>query len=229
MTKLQAKIKLERFEENNKKHSCTLGLHGPWGETSSVFMRVTFSFPREYPYGIHPQGTPTVDLEKNPLISIRDRAYILKSLRWIRERKRPCLEACLRFLLFGSDDRALDDDSSDDETDQQEREITMSLLRNNKNLAEPRTSQGAFGPNGSCETIACLMSWLIGSQVNWFASSVPHLGSTVLHLGGHIAKAMMQRMGPQHRHNNRRNHHNPRRTVTSSPLLLSQMQYAVWV
>ena len=171
LTKLQAKIKLERFEENNKKRSCTLGLHGPWGETSSVFMRVTFTFPRDYPYGIHPQGTPTVDLEKNPLISIRDRAYILKSLRWIRERKRPCLEACLRFLLFGSDDRALDDDSSDDEIDQQEREITMSLLRNNKNLAEPRTSQGAFGPNGSCETAIPSMSLLnliLGELVCFF-------------------------------------------------------------
>lgn len=28
------------------------------------------------------------------------------------------------------------------------KEITVSLLRNHKNLAEPRTTQGAFGPNG---------------------------------------------------------------------------------
>jgi len=28
------------------------------------------------------------------------------------------------------------------------RDFTVSLLRNNKNLAEPRTSQGVFGPNG---------------------------------------------------------------------------------
>ncbi|KAF8972462.1 hypothetical protein BDZ97DRAFT_1781105 [Flammula alnicola] len=155
LTKLSAsKINLEKHDLT-KKRTCTLGLHGPWGETSSVFMRVTFTFPRDYPQGIHPHGTPTVELERNPLISMRNRAYILKHLRRIRQQKRPCLEACLRFLLFayeGETDHELMDSESSSDDDQpsgkKSREITVSLLRNNKNLAEPRTSQGAFGPNG---------------------------------------------------------------------------------
>uniref|UniRef100_A0A8H7YBD1 RWD domain-containing protein n=1 Tax=Psilocybe cubensis TaxID=181762 RepID=A0A8H7YBD1_PSICU len=155
LTKLAAsKIKLEKHDLT-KKRTCTLGLHGPWGETSSVFMRVTFTFPRDYPYSTHPHGTPAVELERNPLISMRARTYILKHLRRIRERKRPCLEACLRFLLFADEghtdqDFADSESSSDDDqpSGKKPRDITVSLLRNNKNLAEPRTSQGAFGPNG---------------------------------------------------------------------------------
>ncbi|KDR70095.1 hypothetical protein GALMADRAFT_76692 [Galerina marginata CBS 339.88] len=155
LTKLAAsKIKLEKHDLT-KKRTCTLGLHGPWGETSSVFMRVTFTFPRDYPQTSHPQGTPIVDLERNPLISMSDRAYILRHLRRIRERKRPCLEACLRFLLFAdeghNDHDLMDSESSSDEdlpSGKKSRDVTVSLLRNNKNLAEPRTSQGAFGPNG---------------------------------------------------------------------------------
>ena len=87
---------------------------------------------------------------------------MLKRLRAIRERKRPCLEACLRFLLFAEEDRegrapVIDSESSDDEGEgegqegrrgREEKEFTVSILRNHKNLAEPRTSQGTFGPNG---------------------------------------------------------------------------------
>jgi hypothetical protein len=90
---------------------------------------------------------------------MRDRAYILKHLRRIRERKRPCLEPCLRFLLFaeeGASDRDLMySESSDDEDDEargkESRTVAVSLLlRNQKNLAEPRSSQALFGPNGVC-------------------------------------------------------------------------------
>lgn len=120
-------------------------------------MRVTLTFPRDYPQAVHPNGTPTIELERNPLISLRRRDFILKHLRRIRERKRPCLEACLRFLLFADDgqingDIADSDTSSDDdqpEGKKKTKEITISLLRNSKNLTEPRTSQGSFGPNGS--------------------------------------------------------------------------------
>lgn len=137
-------------------------------------MRVTFTFPREYPLAGHPHGTPIVDLERNPLILMRDRAFILKRLRRIRERKRPCLEACLRFLLFadeGVNDRDLmdlgssdddDDDDDDDEGDgKKSREVTVSLLRNHKNLAEPRSSQGSFGPNGMCLIFEFIFACLI--------------------------------------------------------------------
>lgn len=125
-----------------------------------MFIRVTFTFPREYPHGIHPDGTPVVELERNPLISIRSRAFILKRLRSIRQRKRPCLEACLRFLIFGSEDgqsghsMLMDSESSSDDEDLSRglggkpKEVAVSILRNHKNLMEPRTSQGTFGPDG---------------------------------------------------------------------------------
>ncbi|KAG2364093.1 hypothetical protein BDR07DRAFT_1355525 [Suillus spraguei] len=161
LTKLQtSKIKLEKHDLT-KRRTCTLGLHGPWGESSSVsvFIRISFRFPKTYPQS----GVPDIDLERNPLVSMQSRAFMLRRLRGIRDRRRPCLEACLRFLLFGDEDervgipRGIDSESSNEEEDdsprkgeggRKSRDFTVSLLRNNKNLAEPRTSQGVFGPNG---------------------------------------------------------------------------------
>lgn len=101
-----------------------------------------------------------IELERNPLISMQNRAFMLRKLRTIRERQRPCLESCLRFLLFGDDsdqadapvDMGSESSSEDDGAPQlhKPRDPTVSLLRNNKNLAEPRSSQGVFGPNGVC-------------------------------------------------------------------------------
>ncbi|KAF9244268.1 hypothetical protein BU15DRAFT_86169 [Melanogaster broomeanus] len=158
LTKLStSKIRLEKHELT-KKRTCTLGLHGPWGEPASVFIRVSFRFPKGYPHAPHPEGTPEIELERSPLIAMQTRAFMLRRLRTIRERRRPCLEACLRFLLFGDEDELLgipvdmrSESSSEDEgptATRQLRDFTVSLLRNNKNLAEPRTSQGVFGPNG---------------------------------------------------------------------------------
>ena len=148
-----------------KKRAVTMGLTGPWGESSSVFIRVTFTFPKDYPSSRGPSGTPTVDLERNPLISLNDRAFMLRRLRVIRETHRPCLEACLRFLLFGNEGERLmrSSGSSDVEGFNHENEgvpdrkassthkddPAYSQLRNDKTLAEPRTSQGVFGPNGT--------------------------------------------------------------------------------
>ncbi|KAF7309628.1 WD-REPEATS-REGION domain-containing protein [Mycena indigotica] len=147
---VSAKIKLEKHDLT-KKRTCTLGLHGPWGESSSVFIRVTFTFPRDYPHGLHPRGTPTVELERNPLISLKNRAFILRRLRNIREQQRPCLESCLRFLSEGEMGALYTMESSSDEEGKQtskSRNVTVSLMRSHKNLTEPRTSQGTFGPNG---------------------------------------------------------------------------------
>ncbi|KAJ7292557.1 hypothetical protein C8J57DRAFT_1490063 [Mycena rebaudengoi] len=150
---VSAKIKLEKHDLT-KKRTCTLGLHGPWGESSSVFIRITFTFPKDYPNKVHPQGTPSVELERNTLISLKNRAFILRRLRAIRERQRPCLEACLRFLSEGEKSgarRPMDSESSSEgegHISRKSRDLTVSLLRSHKNLAEPRTSQGTFGPNG---------------------------------------------------------------------------------
>lgn len=105
-----------------------------------------------------------MDLEKNPLIYIKTRILILRRLRAIRERQRPCLEACLRFLLFGYEDdsaipRAIESESSSDEADptsRRTRGAAAPLLRGDKNLAEPRTSQGVFGANGAKTFCICI-------------------------------------------------------------------------
>lgn len=123
----------------------------------NVFVRVTFTFPKDYPTARHPRGTPLVEIERSPLISVKRRAYMQKRLREIRESQRPCLEACLRFLLFSDGGRRgrkpnLDSGTSSDEADPLEAEkgkdFSASLIRDNPNLAEPRSSQGVFGPNG---------------------------------------------------------------------------------
>ncbi|PBK62980.1 hypothetical protein ARMSODRAFT_963822 [Armillaria solidipes] len=156
LTKLAAwKVTLEKHDLT-KKRTCTLGLYGPWGESSTVFMRVTFTFPRDYPQATHPDGTPTVNLEQSPLISIKNRAFILRRLKAIRETRRPCLEACLRFLLCANEEENgrtearnhMDSGSSDDDDDEKKGKDFALALRNHKNLAEPCTSQGTFGPNG---------------------------------------------------------------------------------
>lgn len=159
-------LALPRIQHDlTKKRAVTMGLTGPWGESSSVFIRVTFTFPKDYPFSRGPSGMPTVELERNPLISLNDRALMLRRLRVIRETHRPCLEACLRFLLFGNEGERLmrSSGSSDIEGFNQENEgapgrralpietddAAYSQLRNDKTLAEPRTSQGVFGPNGT--------------------------------------------------------------------------------
>ena len=82
---------------------------------------------------------------------------MIKRLREIREKQRPCLEACLRFLLFGDgtgkgQKLRYDSGSSSDEEETVEMEkgkdFSASLIRDHPNLAEPRSSQGVFGPNG---------------------------------------------------------------------------------
>lgn len=125
----------------------------------NVFIRVSFTFPRGYPSAKHPNGTPAVDIERSPLVPVKMRAYMMRRLREIRENQRPCLEACLRFLLL-PDGRQRSrrykfdsGSSSDDDEDELTRsgrgkDFSASLIRDHPNLAEPRSSQGVFGPNG---------------------------------------------------------------------------------
>jgi WD repeat-containing protein 59 len=83
---------------------------------------------------------------------------MLRRLRMLRETRRPCLEACLRFLLYGNEDEKqrrtahiVYDSSSDEDTTsilRLKRETIVAPLHSDKNIAEPVTSQGVFGPNG---------------------------------------------------------------------------------
>ena len=136
---------------------CTVSLNGPWGETQSVFIRITFHFPPEYPRSSARAAVPTIELEKSPEVSLKDRAYILRRLRKIRLNTRPCLSACLRFLLGMPDMhgrmlglRGADSDSdSSDEGQRQSRSGVVSHLTSHANgVPMPRRCQGVFGPNG---------------------------------------------------------------------------------
>ncbi|EIN05572.1 hypothetical protein PUNSTDRAFT_145950 [Punctularia strigosozonata HHB-11173 SS5] len=146
VTKL--KVKFDN-PERQRKRTFTFGLHGPWGQSGSVFFRVTFSFPRGYPQ----DGIPTVDLEKHSSISLRNQRYMLARVREILQQERPCLEPALRFLLYAdaNDPHPTSDvESSDDDhaTPKSQKDKTFTLIRNVKNLAEPRTSQGTFSVGG---------------------------------------------------------------------------------
>lgn len=100
---------------------------------------------------------PTIELEKNPEIQLKDRAYILRNLRRIRLEHRPCLELCLRFLLgmpdiegrtFGGRGVDSDSDSSDGGQRQSRSGIVSHLSNHADNVPMPRRCQGVFGPNG---------------------------------------------------------------------------------
>ncbi|CEL52196.1 putative RWD, RING finger and WD repeat-containing protein C11E3,05 OS=Schizosaccharomyces pombe (strain 972 / ATCC 24843) GN=SPAC11E3.05 PE=1 SV=1 [Rhizoctonia solani AG-1 IB] len=139
----------------SKKRMCTVTLNGPWGETQSVFIRITFQFPSEYPRSLSRSAMPNIDLEKNPEIALKDRAYILRNLRKIRLHTRPCLEACLRFLLGMPDiygrmyGGGFDTDSDSEGEQRQSRSGIVSHLSNHAdNVPMPRRCQGVFGPNG---------------------------------------------------------------------------------
>ncbi|KNZ79021.1 hypothetical protein J132_06861 [Termitomyces sp. J132] len=136
------KVNLEKHDLM-KKRTCTLGLQGPWGRTTSVFIRVTFTFPRDYPLATHPAGTPTVDIERNPLIPPKDRAFILRRLAVLRE-QRPCVPPIMESESSSSED----EEHAVPSGGRRSKEISSTTLKTVKNLVEPRTSQGTFGPNG---------------------------------------------------------------------------------
>ena len=122
----------------------------------NVFIRVTFNFPKDYPHAKHPRGTPSVEIERSPYISIKRQAYMRKRLKEIRELQRPCLEACLRFLLFADGGRkgpgpTLDygSDSDEDGAHQIDKGASASTIPIHFNFVEPRSSQGVFGLNGT--------------------------------------------------------------------------------
>lgn len=136
---------------------CRLGLQGPWGESSSVFVRVTFAFPKGYPRSPVP---PQIDLEKNHLIPVKRRAMLLRELRLLGK-KPPCIDPCLRLLLGlptekgGLSRKAADMDSESSSEDEaravsSKGKDSMSL---GQGFAEPRTSQGVFSPNGTSEFV----------------------------------------------------------------------------
>lgn len=149
------KVKLEKLD--GKTRTCTVTCHGPWGANDAdVFIRVSFEFPRSYSSTWVAGSAPYIELDKSPLIPSSNRAIMLDNLGDISENQRPCLESCLSFLRFGDAGKSLSrppspgsDDSSDDELSYpKQRAVANIMRRNDKNVAEPRTSQAVFCPNG---------------------------------------------------------------------------------
>ena len=101
--------------------------------------------------------------------SLNTRAFLLKKLREIRTRKRPCLEACLGFLLGEREEDSLvfpfarsegsgsDDDSMVDGARNRSQRALQRQRDNNINKGayiRPRRSQGIFGPNGKDSSLS---------------------------------------------------------------------------
>jgi hypothetical protein len=159
-----------------------VNLHGPWGTKSAVvFVRITFDFPRAHS-STHPSPAPHIELDKSPLISPQQRAIMLARLADIRERYRPCFEACLNYLRFGDEkvfpSRAPSpgSESSSDDAASGSRRLKKGriarVLRNSKNLAEPRTSQGMFSANGKPISLYNRVCLIVNIQGSSSASSV---------------------------------------------------------
>jgi hypothetical protein len=139
----------------------TFSLYGPWGESTQAFVRITFEFPKDYLKSSSPSSMPSIDLERSTQIPLKTRAFLLRNLRSIRDRRRPCVEACLHFLLGWPDKDGfvfsgpmhLDSDSSDEDEElakeRTERDAALVVFRNNQNTPRPRSCQGVFGPNGT--------------------------------------------------------------------------------
>jgi hypothetical protein len=146
----------DRLQLDARRRSCTITLHGPWGtQQTPVFVRVAFEFPKAYPSD--PLANPSYDIDKSPLIPPSNRTRMVEGMQAIlAEHQRRPLEACLSFLRFGarystrppSPHDALDDSSEEEENANKNIRPVASMLRNHKNLGEPRTSQGVFSPNG---------------------------------------------------------------------------------
>jgi len=145
--------------------SCAVALHVP----RSIFVRILFSFPDDYPNGASP---PNVDIDRNRDITTRKRASMLRSLRKILKECTLCIEPCIRYLLGLPDRGGLYTKPFTMDTDDEEDEIDVSgvaargrgeggtpstrvvdaataMLQQNQ-VPRERTSQGVFSANGVC-------------------------------------------------------------------------------
>lgn len=131
--------------------TCTVSLYSP------LFLRATFTFPKNYPHS----AAPTIELERNADITLKSRAFLLQSIRKLMasrtQRGLPSLEMALRFLLGDRsylDNEPQEDDDDDDDDGDEELEgqglgaVAAEILRNNFNVPPPRRGGAIFGPQG---------------------------------------------------------------------------------
>jgi len=157
------KIETAQLDTNDRRW--ILGLTGPWGDSSSIYIRVIFLFPPSYPSeeGVHPK----VLFEKHPLISLKRRVWMISQLDNRRKRKRP-VASCLRFLLGMPDENSksaqltdpakghgagqlsarLRDLAVDADASEMEDTEDKGVVHNTQETPVLKTSQAIFGPNG---------------------------------------------------------------------------------
>lgn len=90
------------------KSTCTLSLYGPWAHRGdSVYMRLSLQFASTSTSSSGTSTTtilaiPTFQLEHNASVSLRTRAFLLRSIRTVlnecHNQETSCLEPCARFL-----------------------------------------------------------------------------------------------------------------------------------
>ncbi|CAG8432743.1 7070_t:CDS:10 [Diversispora eburnea] len=109
-------VKLEKLDVPNR--NCRISLHGPWSENGLAFIRVNIFYPEKYPE----DRPPIFEIQKTGMISIMNRTHMSQNLKKIAitqiSQKRPCLEACVRYLLGGQNSDGQDiygKDDSDEE------------------------------------------------------------------------------------------------------------------
>lgn len=131
--------------------SCTVSLYSP------MFIRATFTFPKNYPHS----AAPAIEIERNADIPLKSRAFLLQSIRKLMalrsQRGTPSFEQALRFLLGDRTDleskpRAMDEDEDDEDDDDAEEGfegITMGSGGPGMNILPPRRGGAVFGPSGA--------------------------------------------------------------------------------
>ncbi|KAG8836183.1 hypothetical protein FRC17_009526 [Serendipita sp. 399] len=203
-----SKVKIVDINLSPGARKCSLEVHGH----TSLFIRILFNFPDDYPGGGRP---PIVDIDPNRKIIPRKRAYFLREMRKICSQNSLCIEPCIRFLLGlpseGEQDLngtavnqkpfSLEEDDSEEEEVEIEKVPDMesggaSLIQQNQPPRE-RTAQAVFSTNGMLVRIIANDSTRLKVGTSPYdgqataSKSVHHLGDLPLALRG-LAKMAKQ-------------------------------------
>ncbi|KAL1925163.1 uncharacterized protein VTP21DRAFT_46 [Calcarisporiella thermophila] len=142
-------VKFEDVNVSNRK--CTISLYGPWSDSGIAFLRVHVTFPAQYP-----ERPASFDIQKTGMISMVNRAHLEENLSHIAavhaSERRPCLEACIRYLLGESQQKDELMEESDDDLFMSRKntpdEEHMPQGRDDQNVPFPRMCGATFSAEG---------------------------------------------------------------------------------
>lgn len=127
-----------------RKRQCAVALRGPWGHGARlVACRVLFRFPAGYPGKSGSSGAPAFKLVETPEIPVETYEAMRKTLHTLCDEVRPCLAACISYLL-GHDERKSRADLAAAESDSD----SDSEVQQAHNVPSKRTCGMCWGPNG---------------------------------------------------------------------------------